>query len=160
MTPSVLLMLPSNHSVHCKKNCVIALCLLLKAASKRFFLRNVCFLCLTGVESRGTDRWVQPGGARCSLGRSVPTLVTAGGRVAARPTLGEAGPPLPLAAWSPALCLSGARVRGGLGGCPRDESCSSCGLISQTHPRFLGKVGQGPLSRLLSRRQADFCVWL
>ena len=73
-----------------------------------FLFKERVFLCLTGVESRGTDRWVQPGGARCSPGHSVPRLVTAGGRVAARPTVGEEGQPLPLAAQSPALCLSGA----------------------------------------------------
>lgn len=143
-----------------RKNCIIALCL--KAASNRFFLRNVCFLCLTGVESRGTDRWVQPDGARCSLERSVPSLVTAGGRVAARlgPHSGRRG--------SPSFWLHGAQhfvfqehePEVGWAGAPWDGSCSSCRPISQTHPRFLGKVGQVPVSHLLSRWLADVRVWL
>ena len=91
---------------------------------------------------QGTDRWVQPGGARFSPGRSVPTLVTGSGRVAAGPHWGRQG--------CPSLWLHGAQrfvfqeheSEVGWVGAPGDESCSSCGPISQTHPRFLGKVGR------------------
>lgn len=146
--PSVsLFMLPFSNCSAARKNCIIALCL--KAASNRFFKELVFPVSYWGGE-QGTDRWVQPDGARCSLERPAQPGDSRW-TVAARPGphSGKVG--------QPSFWLHGAQRLSFRSMSPRWAGQVPLGWklslvqanCSQTCPRFLGEGGAGSSKPLL-----------